>query len=111
EGESSNGTRRRRRGRGRRGRGYGGGVGPIPTPGSIEEGAELEEEDDSDEGEGEETPVSANYSSGEQPTPPATAETQHPAEPERSSFSFLSWLRRDPPAPVRTEEAAPQPAS
>jgi uncharacterized LabA/DUF88 family protein len=93
----ANGTRRRRRGRGRRGRvayGTGSGTGTATTA------EEAEGLDDGDEGDD----AADAHESAE--TPREAAPTSAP-EPERSTFSFLSWLRRDPPAPRETESAPP----
>ena len=110
EGET-NGARggtRRRRGRGRRGRtGYGSNTGTPAdaSSGSNEDGTD-DESDFSDDNEandhesenGESRPAIASSNAA----PPA------PAPEQRSTFSFLSWLRRDP-APVRSETPAASP--
>jgi uncharacterized LabA/DUF88 family protein len=99
---------RRRRGRGRRGRGgYGTGVGTPSEGGSTNEDSTDNEEDFAEEAEGSDSsgdvePVGASAPRAPEPEPARPAE-------ERSTFSFLSWLRRDtPPAPPREDVVVPR---
>jgi uncharacterized LabA/DUF88 family protein len=102
--ETANGSRRRRRGRGgRRRSGYAAGGGASGS-GGTDEGAEIDENDETDEaGEAADSGTPA-YRAEDRPreTTPAA-----PPEPERSTFSFLSWLRRDPAPAPREPESAP----
>jgi uncharacterized LabA/DUF88 family protein len=101
ESTDANGARsapRRRRSRGRRGRGgVGTGVGGPPNDqtGTSEDGAEGDEGDFSEESEG--AFASNESENGSANHAPVEPEPARPAE-ERSTFSFLSWLRRDSPA-------------
>ena len=108
----ANGTRggqRRRRGRGRRGRtGYGSSTGATSdaSSGSNEDGTD-DESDFNDDGDASDN-ESENGDSRAATAPPSTPPPAPPAE-HRSTFSFLSWLRRDP-APARQETpVAPPP--
>jgi uncharacterized protein (TIGR00288 family) len=113
EAESANGTRRRRRGRGRRGRsGYAAGSG-AGTSSSTDEGTDLD--DDSDEAESGDSSAegdeggtrSESYGASDQPRDNAASPAPHEPAPERSAFSFLSWLRREPPPTPREPESPP----
>jgi uncharacterized LabA/DUF88 family protein len=100
----ANGARgpRRRRGRGRRGRGSytGTGVGSA-------EGGDLDEGDEHDEG----ADVAVDHASdhGHHDSPPASAEPR--PEPERPTFSFLSWLRRYPAPSSEPASSTPHAAT
>jgi hypothetical protein len=91
----ANGARRgRRRGRGRRAR--------VAYPGAPGAAADLDDADEGDEADGTNGHDDVHASS----TPAAPARS---AEPERTTFSFLSWLRRES-SPSRSEpqESAPK---
>ena len=102
---------RRRRGRGRRGgRGsYPAGVGsPSDASSGVDDGTDG---DDSDFGDGTDGADAENGHGENAGSEAAPAEPAPPkaAEPERTTFSFLSWLRRDPepprePAPRKPED-------
>jgi uncharacterized protein (TIGR00288 family) len=107
----ANGTRggtRRRRGRGRRGRtGYGSSTGATSdaSSGSNEDGGDDESDfnDDGDASDNESENGDSRAANAAPSTPPPAAPAEH-----RSTFSFLSWLRRDP-APARQEPSVVPP--
>jgi uncharacterized LabA/DUF88 family protein len=121
EAAEANGTRpRRRRGRGRRPRSASTlAAGAFMDPSSANHADEGHESDDHDS----EEDASADQDDGMHepdeshretaPTPPDSTDKERPQEPaaaaapERSSFSFLSWIRRDP---TPTESEPPRPA-
>ena len=109
--EAANGTRapsRRRRGRGRRSRGTSTlAAGAFPdTPAGAGPG---EDADEHDEGEDEASEAHEHEDAeGRHETEPARAAEPPPPPaggPERSPFSFFSWIRREP-----AQEPEPEPA-
>jgi len=102
---------RRRRGRGRRGgRGsYPAGVGsPSDASSGADDGTDGDDSDFGDGADGADAENGHGENAGSEAAPAEPAPPKA-AEPERTTFSFLSWLRRDPepprePAPRKPED-------